>query len=390
MRVLMLVRSTMLAGGEMTQIAETAAALRGRGVAVEIARALQPDVRGVDVVHLFGVNDPAEPLLQARHATRHGVPVVLSPAYQDFSEYNRRGRYGLAALAYRAIGSDRVVETVKLAMRSARAAGRRRALARLLPMALEQQQRELLAHAALVLPNSASEARVISRHFGYTGACRVVHHGAAASRFAAATGDGFSSETGLGDFVIAVGFISSLKNQLRLIAALEGTGLRLVLAGSRVPTHAAYHRAVQRAAGRAGAIMLGHVSQERLASALAAARVVALPSWFETCGLSCLEGVLAGCRVAITSRGYTRDYFGDDASYCEPGDVGSIRTAVLAAMESPAPDRLRRRLMTEMTWEAAADATLDGYQSVLRGATVHAAGRESGRSPCALPPSSRD
>jgi glycosyltransferase involved in cell wall biosynthesis len=383
MRVLMQSRSDMFSGGEATQIRETAAALRRRGVAVEVSHALRPDLRGVDVVHVFGLTQPAEPLLQAEHASGQAVPVVLSPAYQDLSEYNSRGRFGLAAWAYRLLPAEPLAEAAKLGLRIGRARGRRLALARLLPVTLERQQRRLLRRAALVLPNSAAEASAIAARFDYHGPCQVVPHGVVAETFAGAVGDAFRAETGLQDFVIAVGFISSLKNQLRLIAALEGTGLRLVIAGSRVPTHAAFFRAVCEAARRAGVTMLGHLPHERLASALAAARVVALPSWFETCGLACLEGAVAGCRVVVTNRGYTREYFGQEASYCDPGDVDSIRRAILEAADAPIPERLRDRVLSEYTWEASARVTLDGYRAVLDGRNrIDAVGRRPNPPPC--------
>ncbi len=55
-----------------------------------------------------------------------------------------------------------------------------------------------------------------------------------------------------------------------------------------------------------------------LASAYAAARVFALPSWFETPGLAALEAALAGCAVVITPYGSTREYFGDLVEYARP------------------------------------------------------------------------
>jgi glycosyltransferase involved in cell wall biosynthesis len=362
MHVLMQLRSNMHSGGDATQVRETATALRARGVQVDVSREIRPDLRDVDLVHVFGLTQPSEPLLQAEHAARHGLPVALSPAYQDLSEYNRLGRYGLAALAYSALPSETLVDVAKQAMRIARAGGRRLQLAGLLRVPFQEQQRRLLRQTAVVLPNSNAEARAIADRFAHSTPCRVVPNAAAAG-FASATPHDFIKETGLHDFVIGVGFISSLKNQLRLIAALDGTGLKLVLAGSRAPTHAAYFRAVRRAARRHGVAMLGHVPHPKLASALAAARVVALPSWFESCGMAGLEGALAGCRVVVTDRGYTRDYFGDDAAYCDPGDVGSIRRAVLEAFDSAPPHRLRQRVVTEFTWEAAAEATLEAYRA---------------------------
>lgn len=364
MRVLMLGRSNMGGGGEDRLARETARALRAQGVEVDFSDALTPDLNGTDVVHLFGLNQPAEPLLQARHAQRRGVPVVLSPAYQRLDEYNRRGRNGLAAVAYRVVRSENAIERLKLLLRLRRAAGRRGAPATLLGTPFCDQQRELLQHVRVLLPNSRLEAEAIRNDFRLTVPSLVVPN-AVSSAFDAADPAAFTARYGLRDFVIAVGFITSLKNQIRLINALDGTGLRLVIVGGAVATHKVYYRAVRRLADRRQTVsMLGPIAHPALASALAAARVVALPSWFETCGLSCLEGALAGCRVAITSRGYTRDYFADSATYCDPDSVASIRQAVQAAAEQSA-EELGARIRETYTWEAAAEATLEAYRLAL-------------------------
>ena len=55
-----------------------------------------------------------------------------------------------------------------------------------------------------------------------------------------------------------------------------------------------------------------------LESAYAAARVLALPSWFETPGLVALEAALAGTAVVVTPHGCTREYFGDRVGYARP------------------------------------------------------------------------
>ncbi|MFO0910933.1 MAG: glycosyltransferase [Isosphaeraceae bacterium] len=65
-----------------------------------------------------------------------------------------------------------------------------------------------------------------------------------------------------------------------------------------------------------------------LASAYAAARVVALPSWFETPGLSVLEGALAGAAVVVTPFGCTREYFGSRVLYARPDRPDEIRQAL--------------------------------------------------------------
>ena len=73
------------------------------------------------------------------------------------------------------------------------------------------------------------------------------------------------------------------------------------------------------------------VEHAELAPLYRASKVHALPSWSETTGLVSLEAALCGCNIVTTDRGYTRDYFGDMAWYCDPYDNRSIRRAVEAA-----------------------------------------------------------
>ena len=75
-----------------------------------------------------------------------------------------------------------------------------------------------------------------------------------------------------------------------------------------------------RRAGEGLVAWLGRLDHDDplLASAYAAARVFALPSWFETPGLAALEAALAGCAVVITPYGSTREYFGGLVAYARP------------------------------------------------------------------------
>ena len=65
-----------------------------------------------------------------------------------------------------------------------------------------------------------------------------------------------------------------------------------------------------------------------LESAYAAARVLALPSWFETPGLVALEAALAGTAVVITPHGCTREYFGDRVGYARPDRPSEIARSI--------------------------------------------------------------
>ena len=96
------------------------------------------------------------------------------------------------------------------------------------------------------------------------------------------------------------------------------------------------------------------------------AKVHALVSWMETPGLSSLEAGAMGCNLVITEKGDTRDYFGDEAFYCDPESVESIRAAVVAARAAPAKPLLQQRIRTQYTWNKAAEMTFKGYELALR------------------------
>ena len=86
---------------------------------------------------------------------------------------------------------------------------------------------------------------------------------------------------------------------------------------------------------------------------------------YETPGLASLEAALCGCTLVVTPGGCTREYFEDEAEYCEPDDVDSIRQAVKAAHQNAPNNALAERIARECTWERAAECTLKGYELAL-------------------------
>ena len=108
----------------------------------------------------------------------------------------------------------------------------------------------------------------------------------------------FFRRCGTFPFVLSVGRIEPRKNTLGLIQAAGRLELPLVIVGEAPPGFERYEVECRRAADDR-AIWLGRLEHDDplLASAYAAARVFALPSWFETPGLAALEAALAGCSV---------------------------------------------------------------------------------------------
>ena len=353
--------------GEAHQILRLQENLRSRGHKVEVSTEYTPALDGYDLVHLFNLNRPTEGLTRALHAKKQGLPLVFSPVHFDTREYDEKGRYGLARLAYQICRDRNRVERIKDWAFVARDPRSWRHYLKVWHLSPEDQRRQLIGLVDGFVTIAEMEMEALKRDYGARGPHRAAHYGVGELFFRASPKD-FIDRHGLSNFVICAGLISSLKNQLRLIEALRDSGITLVLVGHKVWMHRAYYRQVRCAVlrGNPRILLFPAVSQEELASMFAASKVVVLPTWSETCGLACLEGAAAGANVVITNRGYTGEYFRDFAWYCDPSDVRSIRTAVLSAYEAPRRTEFAGYIRRHYTWGRAAESTLDLYEEVLR------------------------
>jgi glycosyltransferase involved in cell wall biosynthesis len=96
------------------------------------------------------------------------------------------------------------------------------------------------------------------------------------------------------------------------------------------------------------------------------AKVHILPSWFETTGLSSLEAAAMGCNVVITDRGDAKEYFGQNAFYCNPSCTNSIYKAVEQASLHRHNKKLQEKILSKYTWQQASLQTLQAYKQVIK------------------------
>jgi glycosyltransferase involved in cell wall biosynthesis len=356
LQVAMITRSTLFSvyGGDTVQVMQTAKHLAELGIQVDIKLTNEIiDYQQYQLLHFFNITRPADILY---HIYRSGKPFVISTILVDYSLYDKYRRTGMAGKLFRNLSGD-TIEYVKTVARWI--LGKDRLMTKsYLWKGQRKSVKEILQKAAMLLPNSALEYDRIVDKYHYNAAYRVVPNGIDASMFQ------FDPSVEKDDtLVICVARIEGIKNQLNLVRALNGTRYRLLVIGSPAPNQHNYYSACKKLAAD-NVSFIDHMPQEKLLDYYRKARTHILPSWFETTGLSSLEAAAMGCNIVISKEGDAKEYFGNDAFYCDPASPESILAAVERASIMAPGDSLRKKINEQYTWQKAAESTLSAYQKV--------------------------
>jgi glycosyltransferase involved in cell wall biosynthesis len=356
MNVAMIARSTFYTapGGDTVQAVQTARHLAGMGISADICLSNQEiPYEKYDLLHFFNLARPADILF---HSKKAGKPFVVSTIMCNYTEYDKYHRKGIGEL-FSYLPADGV-EYVKTIARWVFAKDHLSGLSYLWK-GQRKSITEILRKAAMILPNSESEyKRVITTYPGKP-KYMAVPNGVDPQLFK------YDVTISKDDkLVLCVARIEGIKNQLNLIRALNNTTYKLLLIGAHAPNQAAYYMEC-RAIAADNIKFIDHVPQDELVKYYQKAKVHILPSWFETTGLSSVEAAAMGCNIIITDRGDAKEYFGDNAFYCDPDDPDDIFKAVERASTSAVNERLQQEVLQKYTWQQAAITTQKAYTSIL-------------------------
>ncbi|HTK21175.1 MAG TPA: glycosyltransferase family 4 protein [Mucilaginibacter sp.] len=356
MKVAFITRSTLfdVPGGDTVQVAQTARHLEQLGITADIKLSKEEiNYADYDLLHFFNLTRPADILY---HSKKSGKPFVVSTILCNYTEYDKHHRKGvgvifgflppntieyLKTIARWVLGKDHLASKEYLWK------GQHRSIT------------EVLKSASMVLPNSESEySRIIKSY-----PCKINH---------AVIPNGvdqhlFRRNTSVAkdpNLVLCVARIEGIKNQLNLIKALNNTRFKLVMIGSHAPNQKPYYDEC-RSIAASNITFINHIPQKELLTYYEQAKVHILPSWFETTGLSSIEGAVMGCNIIITDRGDAKEYFGTHAFYCNPARPESIFEAVKKASESTYDENLYNLILKRYTWQQAATETLKAYKQII-------------------------
>jgi glycosyltransferase involved in cell wall biosynthesis len=356
-KVAMILRSTLYTsiGGDTIQAMQTARLLRDQGFYVEIKLTNeQIDYSEYSLLHFFNITRPADILF---HIKKANLPFVVSTILTNYSEYDRFYRKGIAGSVLRYFHKDSI-EYIKAVSRWVRGKDTMMSI----PYLWKGQKKsiiEIINKAVLVMPNSVSEYKRLSRSYKSKTDYMVVPNGVDEDLFC------FNSKINKDPhLVLCVARIEGIKNQLNLIKALNHTRFKLLIIGASASNQQSYYKECRDIAAP-NIQFTGHLPHHHLVHYYQKAKVHILPSWFETTGLSSLEAAAMGCNVVISTRGDSSEYFNDDAVYCDPASPDSIYAAVRSASEMPLNERLRMKISSSYTWQHASMRTAEGYRKTL-------------------------
>lgn len=371
MKVLMQSRENFykLKGGDTVQLLKTKEQLEKLGVNIKISLELEPDLSAYDIVHLSNITRIHETYIQMKNAKRQRKPVVLSTIFWPMEDFEQNGQIGLRKLINSHLKIDSI-ERIKAAARFIKDKSARNKAARsLLTVGYSAMQCYVVNNASLFLPNAEMEMDKFCEQFGiqkknYVVVPNAIDDDIAREKYNEPVLEEFEKYK---DAVICVGRIEPRKNQLALVKALDGSGLKLVLAGGVSPNQKKYFEEVNKyIKANKNFYYIPGISNDKLYMLYRICRVSALPSWLDTPGLASLEAAAMGCNLAVSSRGSVTEYFLDYACYCEPDDISSIRRAVFTAYKKDKNQNLVNHVFKNYTWKEAAKATLYGYELVLK------------------------
>jgi glycosyltransferase involved in cell wall biosynthesis len=357
MKILFITRSTLykVPGGDTEQITQTAKCLNEIGIETDIRFTNEKiNYNNYDLLHFSNIIRPSDILY---HTQKTNKPFVLSPNLVDYSEYDRQQRKGISGLVFKLFPAD-VNEYLKTISRWLMNKDVLKTKS-YLKKGHKYSVQEVLKKTSIVLPNSEAEQLTLQKTYSIDRPFLIVPNGINTDIFKQA-GPFFKDDY----LVVCAARIEGVKNQLNLIKALNDSPYTLLIVGEAAPNQKNYYKKCKQIAA-GNIIFTGWLPQQQLAKIYKKAKVHVLPSWFETCGLSTLEAAAMGCNVVVTDKGYTREYFGDDAFYCDPCDPQSIRKAVGQASKKESQKKLQTKVFNDYTWKRAANITLQAYKKII-------------------------
>ena len=324
-----------VAGGVHNRIVRTVDAIRKTGCIVDYFDQFHTVADQYDILHVFKLDVSNLGLMQ--YARSRGMKIVLS-AIQGLDN-------GRNIDVYWALRKLPIMTTYKLLFR-------------------------MCELADVIVTETKNEAEFISKHY-HVNANKIIVIPNGADMIGTNSRAIFDSLGKDCQYVLEVARFDKNKNQISVIKALKDTDIEVVFAGGPdFADHGYYEECLKLAKDSPNIHFLGWLDSqsELLKSAYGNAKVLIAPSFYETFGLSIIEGAMAGAVPVISNTLPILGYAAlQNCLTCDPNKPEDIRLKIEAAMDSDNSDEFRERIQREFSWNSVAQQHLDLYRGLLDG-----------------------
>ncbi|MGY9220567.1 glycosyltransferase family 4 protein [Citrobacter freundii] len=364
-KILFISRPTLFTGpgGDTVQLVKTKEYLEMLGLDIDIHVGGDINFDSYDVVHFFNLRNPQDILHYVRLAREKNKPMVLSTIWGSYYECDQKARRGIQKWVANNF-KESFVEYLKTVARIIKNKNFHAGTFEYILKGHLAAQKEIVNTIDVLLPNSPTELERVRNDMRQPNKEGISVANAVDLNIFDYDKVDATKYQHLEGCLLSAARIEIRKCQLDLIRACKDLPYKIVLVGKPSPNSIKYFEQCKNEAGP-NVIFIEHVTQQELAALYKVAKFHALISWMETPGLSTLEAAVMNCNVLVTDRGDTEYYFSDEAIYCEPGDVNSIRQGVIDVMSKEYSPHLKHRVMSHFTWKHTAQQTLEGYQLAL-------------------------
>ena len=369
MKILLVNRGNLLSkfGGDSIKTLKTKEYLEKKGIRVDLILGKQNiSLSSYTLVHIFNLSNIKLTPWWVRKAKKAKKPVVLTTIwwrtentprylYQMYRRYHPR--YGPPIqISERILGRDFSQKVFNKAYR----------------LRFFNKEKYSIENADWLIAESYSEAREIASYFNQQGVLKkisVVPNGINKEVFETRDNQRNLVKEIPPDFVLTIGRIDPVKNQLNIIRALfNEKRIPLVFIGSKAGP-LSYKNYIEefekKAAERENVYWFDNMPLAELVPFYKKAKVYCQPSLWETFGMAIFEAASFGCNLVISRECGAQDYFKTSALYCNPLNLGSIKASVMSARERPKKRHPLLNLQEELDWERIAAELLDTYKKVL-------------------------
>jgi len=320
------------------------------------------------VAHVFNLQAPDIALSKVRYLRNRGVPIVLSAIWWDPAEFTWAATMLDQVYLRHPTAAEREPYLKLLAERRLVYADRQYQHQVPAGDPWLAVQRQVLNLVDIVLVSGTSELQQMQKSLGRADfRWRIVPNAVDVEVFSPALGAP-PKRRGFNRYVlICARFCDHRKNVLLLCEAMREIDAQLVIVGRRDWTG---RDKLVEAALPPRAKILDYLPHAELVDLYRNALVHAMPSWYETPGLSSLEAAACEIPIVVGNRSAEPEYFRDMAYYCDPADFRDIRRAIETAIARRDEDahrraELRRLILAGHTWQAAATYTLMAYHEAI-------------------------